>query len=519
MTKLFLFLSSRFSLCLSSRAEVAAAIGVEGPLSRDRSFFFVIPSGGRRSDRSRGTCIFAIAILLLFGATACKVGPNYKRPATTVPDQYRGVAPEASQQAGAQPFAETQWTSVYQDQALQALIKEALTNNYDIRIAATRVLQANANLGIVRADQLPMLNGSGSIINQRSQLTNLTSDKSPTYDTLALSLNYIVDFWGQYRRATEAARANLLASQYAQDVVYNSLITSVATDYFLLRQYDDQLQFSQKTVGVDQEILKLNEIKFKGGESAITDVYQAQTLLQQAEAQVISTQQFIEQTENNISILLGRNPGPIARGLTITEQPHSPEVPAGLPSALLQRRPDVRRAEENLVAANANVGVAKAAFFPQISLTGTFGAQSTAITSFLQGPATFWAVGGQALQPLYQGGRIRSQYRLAWAQRDEAELTYKQTVNQAFGEVSNNLVGYNQSRQYRMKIEEQTHTYKQMADLANVRFQGGVTSFLEVQYYEQQYFLSALSLSQAWYQELQYYAALYQALGGGWTPQ
>jgi multidrug efflux system outer membrane protein len=296
------------------------------------------------------------------------------------------------------------------------------------------------------------------------------------------------------------------------------LIDSVATNYFLLRQYDDQLEFSKKSVDADEEILKLNNIKFKGGESAITDVYQAQTLLQQAEAQVITTQQSIEQTENNISILLGRNPGPIARGLTITEQPHLPDVPTGLPSALLERRPDVRRAEENLVAANANVGVAKAAFFPQISLTGTFGAQSTALTSFLLGPATFWAVGGQALQPLYQGGRIRSQYRLAWAQRDEAELTYKQTVQQAFGEVSNSLVGYNQSRQYRMKIQQQTDTYKKMADLANVRFQGGVTSFLEVQYYEQQYFLSALSLSQAWYAELQNYTALYQALGGGWRP-
>jgi multidrug efflux system outer membrane protein len=454
------------------------------------------------------------AVLAVLSICACKVGPNYKRPAATVPDQYRGIAPDASQQAGAQPFAETPWTSVYQDQALQALIKEALTNNYDIRIAATRVLQANANLGITKADQLPSLNGSFGIQNVRNNFFL----NAPTFDSAGLSLNYIVDFWGQYRRATEAARANLLATQYAQDVVYNSLITSVATDYFLLRQYDDQLEFSKKTVEVDQEILKLNNIKFKGGESAITDVYQAETLLQQAEAQVISTQQFIEQTENNISILLGRNPGPIARGLTVKEQPHSPEVPAGLPSALLQRRPDVRRAEENLVAANANVGVAKAAFFPQISLTGSFGAQSTAITSFLQGPATFWAVGGQALQPLYQGGRIRSQYHLAWAQRDEAELTYKQTVNQAFGEVSNSLVGYDQSRQYRMKIEEQTHTYKQMADLANVRFQGGVTSFLEVQYYEQQYFLSALSLSQAWFTELQNYAALYQALGGGWQP-
>jgi multidrug efflux system outer membrane protein len=407
-----------------------------------------------------------------------------------------------------------QWASVFQDEVLQGLIKEALTNNYDIRIAATRVLQANANLGITRADQFPSLGGSAAITNERNALY----PGAPTFDTLGLSLNYIVDFWGQYRRATESARATLLATQYGQSVVQTSLITSVATDYFLLRQYDDELAFSKKTVEADNEILKLNQIKFKGGESAITDVYQAQALVEQAEAQVITTQQAIEQTENNISILLGRNPGPIARGLGVTEQPHPPDVPAGLPSALLQRRPDVRRAEENLVAANANVGVAKAAFFPQISLTAAFGAQSTAITSFVQGPATFWAIGGQAVQPIFEGGRIRSSYHLAWAQRDEADLLYKQTVQQAFGEVSNSLVGYSQSRLYRMKIEEQTKTYKQMADLANVRFQGGVTSFLEVQYYEQQYFNSALSLSQAWFAELQYYAQLYQSLGGGWQP-
>jgi multidrug efflux system outer membrane protein len=407
-----------------------------------------------------------------------------------------------------------QWAAVFQDEVLQGLIKEALTNNYDIRIAATRVLQANANLGITRANQLPSLGGSAAVQNER----NAAYPGAPTFDTLGLSLNYIVDFWGQYRRATEAARATLLATQYGQSVVQTSLITSVATDYFLLRQYDDQLAFSKKTVEADNEILKLNQVKFKGGESAITDVYQAQALVQQAEAQVITTQQAIEQTENNISILLGRNPGPIARGLGVTQQPHPPEVPAGLPSAILQRRPDVLRAEQNLVAANANVGVAKAAFFPQISLTAAFGAQSTALTSFLQGPATFWAIGGQAVQPIFEGGRIRSGYRLAWAQRDEADLLYKQTVQQAFGEVSNSLVGYSQSRLYRMKIQEQTDSYREMARLANVRFQGGVTSFLEVQYYEQQYFTSALALSQAWFAELQNYAQLYQALGGGWNP-
>jgi outer membrane protein, multidrug efflux system len=401
---------------------------------------------------------------------------------------------------------------VFQDETLQALIKEALANNYDMRIAAARVLQANANLGITRANQYPQVNGGIGVSNERNNFF----PGAPTFDVAQISMSYIVDFWGQYRRATEAARANLLATQYGQNVVQVTLISSVADDYFLLRQYDAQLTYAKQTVEADKEILKLNEIKFHGGESAITDVYQAQTLLQQAEAEVISLQQFIPQTENNLSILLGRNPGDIARGLNLVDQPHLPEVPAGLPSSLLQRRADVRRAEENLVAANANVGVAKAAFFPQISLTGLFGAQSTSITSFLLGPATFWAVGGQIVQPLFQGGRIRSNYRLAWAQRDEAELTYKQTVLQAFGDVSNSLVGYSQSRLYRIKIEEQTHTYREMAQLANVRFQGGVTSFLEVQYYQDQYFTSALNLSQAWYTELANYVQLYQALGGGW---
>ena len=453
--------------------------------------------------------------VLLLALCACKVGPNYKRPALNVPDQYREAPSLTTQQPAGDQFGEMKWWAVFQDETLQALIKEALANNYDLRIAATRVLQANANLGITRANQFPQVNGSFGITNERNSFFL----NNPTFDIATLSLSYIVDFWGQYRRATESARATLLATQYGQQVVQTTLISSVASNYFLLRQYDAQLVYSRDTVKADQEILKLNEIKFHGGESAITDVYQAQTLVEQAEAEVITLQQGIAQTENNISILLGRNPGDIARGLSLVDQPHLPEVPPGLPSALLQRRPDVRRAEENLVAANANVGVAKAAFFPQISLTGIFGAQSTAITSFLQGPATIWSLGGQAVQPIFQGGRIRSNYRLAWAQRDESELIYKQTVLQAFGDVSNSLVGYNQSRQFRMKIEEQTHTYKQMADLAEVRFKGGVTSFLEVQYYQQQYFTSALNLAQAWYTELQNYVQLYQSLGGGWEQQ
>jgi outer membrane protein, multidrug efflux system len=284
-----------------------------------------------------------------------------------------------------------------------------------------------------------------------------------------------------------------------------------------LRQYDLQLEYSNDTVQTDDNILKLNIVKFKGGDASEMDVYQAQVLLQQAQAQGINYKQLVEQTENNLSILLGKNPGPITRGLSLSEQPQVAEIPAGLPSTLLERRPDVRSAEENLVAANANVGVAKAAFFPQLSLTGQYGL-STAITGFLAGPAPFWAVGGQVLQPIFEGGRIKSSYRLAWAQRDEAELAYKQTVLNAFGDVSNSLVGYYQARQFRMKIDEQTKTYKDAANLANVRFQGGVTSFLEVLIIEQDYFASELSLAAAWYAEMANYVQLYQALGGGWQP-
>ena len=449
-----------------------------------------------------------IAALLLLALAGCEVGPNYKRPAVDVPGQHRGMAPDVS----GQPFGEMQWQTVFSDDVLQGLIKEALANNYDMRIAATRILEAGASLGVTRANQLPALSGSFGVQNQRSA----AYPGSPTFDSAGLQLSYMVDFWGQYRRATEAARANLVASEYARRLVQTTLIAGIATAYFQLRSLDSQLDFSKQSVVADQESLRINTINFKGGEYALTDVYQSQLLVQQAQLEVITVQQSIEQTENQLSILLGRNPGPIARGLALVDEPHLSEVPAGLPSTILERRPDVRQAEEALVAANANVGVAKAAYFPQIPLTASFGAQSTALTSFLQGPATFWAIGGQIAQPLYQGGRITSQYRLAWAQRDDAELTYKQTVQQAFADVSNGLIGYRQARQYRIKLQEQTKTYEETSRLANLRFKGGATSFLEVLTTQQQYFTAELQTTQAWYTELQNYVELYQALGGGW---
>jgi multidrug efflux system outer membrane protein len=454
------------------------------------------------------------SLVLLLPLCACAVGPNYKRPPVTVPDQYRGVPGTPTQQPAGEPFAEMQWSAVFQDEVLQSLIKEALTNNYDIRIAAARILEAGAVLGITRANQFPQVGAGGSLGNSRTQ----PFPGNSTIGSASIQASWILDFWGQYRRATEAARANLLASEFGEKAVRITLIADVANAYFQLREFDRQLEVSKETVLADKDMVKLNTIKFEGGDAAITDELQAEILLEQSEAQVISLQQSIEQTENQISILLGRNPGPIARGLTLVAQPHAPEVPTGLPSAILEKRPDVRRAEESLVAANANVGVAKAAFFPQFSLTGAFGVQTASLTSFLSGPTTgAWNVAGQVAQPIYEGGRIKSNYRLAWAQRDEAELIYKQTVQQAFGDVSNALVGYTQSRLFRMKVEEQTATYKETARLANVRFEGGYTSFLEVLVTQQQYFTSELGLAQAWFAEMNNYVQLYQSLGGGWT--
>jgi multidrug efflux system outer membrane protein len=461
----------------------------------------------------RKECIVT-TMVLLFCVSGCTVGPNYKRPDVNVPNDYRGLPREPSNRSGGEAFAEMKLAAVFPDEVLQSLLKEALGNNYDVRIAAARVLEAGADLGITRANQLPTVDVAGGIQNQRMQPLS----GNVTAGAVAVQASWILDFWGQFRRATEAARANLLATQYAQGLVRLTLISAVANAYFQLRAFDSQLDTSERTLDADKEIVRINTIKFKGGESAITDVLQAQLLQEQAEAEIISLKQGIEQTENQISILLGRNPGPILRGIPLIQQPHMPEVPAGLPSAILERRPDVLQAEQSLVAANANVGVAKAAYFPQISLTGAFGVQSTALESFLGGGLTTaaWTLAGQVAQPIFEGGRITANYHLAWAQRDEAELVYKQSVLQAFGDVSNGLVGYNQSQQFRMKLEEQTATYKETARLADVRFLGGYTAFLEVLVTQQQYFTSEINLDQAWLTEIQNYVQLYQALGGGW---
>ena len=439
---------------------------------------------------------------------ACAVGPNYQRPALDLPAKFRG-APEAAQAAA---FAELQWWMVLEDPVLQSLIRDALANNYDLRIAANRVLQAREQLGITRASQLPSL--GGFVEAERQRVPPVLADQ--TLYSGGLQLSWVLDFWGQFRRATEAARATLLATEYAQNAVRITLIANVASAYFQLRAFDQEIDASRRILQTNQETLRITTLSVNGGASPITDQLQATLLVQQAQAQITQLEQSIAQTENQLSLLLGQNPGDISRGMSLVQQPHLPEVPAGLPSRLLERRPDVRAAEETLRAANANVGVAKAAFFPQIPLTASYGAASTSLGDFLKQSANVWSVAGQVVQPIFEGGKISSAYRLAWDQRDAAELAYRQSVQQAFADVANSLVGYEKSRELRLTLEEQTATFAETARLANDRYRGGSTSFLEVLTTQQQYFTSELQSSQAWFAELQNYVQLYQALGGGW---
>jgi multidrug efflux system outer membrane protein len=450
---------------------------------------------------------FCLAVAV-FGLAACAVGPDYKRPALDLPAKFRGEPPTTQGNA----FADLQWWAVLDDPVLQNLIKDALADNYNLRIAANHVLQAREQLGISRASQVPALSGSVEALRQRAP--PLLSDQ--TIYSGGLQLSWVLDFWGQFRRATEAARATLLATEYAQDAVRITLIANVASAYFQLRAFDQELDASTRILQANRETLRITTLSVNGGASPITDQLQATLLVQQAQAQITQLEQSIAQTENQLSLLLGKNPGDITRGMSLEKQPQLPEVPTGLPSQLLERRPDVREAEETLDAANANVGVAKAAFFPQIPLTASYGAASANLGDFLKQSANVWSVAGQVVQPIFEGGKIRSAYRLAWAQRDAAELAYRQSVQQAFTDVANSLVGYEKSRALRLTLEEQTATYAETARLANDRYRGGSTSFLEVLTTQQQYFTSELQSSQARFAELQNYVQLYQALGGGW---
>lgn len=461
--------------------------------------------------------LFLIALVGL--GSGCTVGPPYTRPPVEVPAAYRGEAMEATR-AGS--LGEAGWWEVFRDEELQTLIRRALQENYDVRIAAARILQARAQLTITRADQFPTVSAGATVGRERLPRTTSGGIVRPPAEEdffqVDALLSWELDFWGKFRKATEAARANLLGTEWAQRAVLISVVSSVASTYFQLRELDLELEIARRTLTSREESLRLTRIQEEGGVASLLDVRQAEQLVHTAAGTITDAERRMEQQENILSTLLGQNPGPIRRGRALTDQPQPPEVPAGLPSALLERRPDIRQAEQALIAANAQIGVARAAYFPEISLTGSGGFQSAALSSLFTGPAGFWSVAGALVQPIFTAGRIRAGVRLTEAQAEELVHTYRRTVQQAFQEVSNGLVGYRKAREFRERQALLAASAQDAARLSDIRYRGGVTSYLEVLTNETNSFSAELGLAQAGVNELLALVQLYSALGGGWQP-
>jgi multidrug efflux system outer membrane protein len=478
--------------------------------------------------------LFLTLLLGMAGLTGCAVGPNYKRPAVNVPVTYREPAgdqragedtqsqPSESKPAKTEParpsLGDEKWWDVFEDPELQRLIRTALKNNYDVRLAATRVLEAQAQLGITRADQFPSLGGGGNITSQQSPQIGPIPAYELTQGQLTASAAWNLDFWGKYRRATQAARATLLANQWAQKEVTATLVANLATAYFQLRELDLELEISKQTFDSRNQSLRLTQTLEQHGINSLLDVRQSEQLVYTAATEIPDFERQIAQQENAISILLGNNPGDVPRGLRLTEQAHAPEIPAGLPSSLLERRPDIRQAEQSLIAANAEIGVARAAYFPQISLTGTAGYESPALTNLFTGPAGIWNLAASVSQPIFEGGRLKSNVRFAQAQHEQMLLTYEQTIQGAFRDVSDGLIAYRKNREFRIQQEHLLASAQDAARLSEVRFKGGTTDYLEVLTNETNSFSAALGLAQAQANELIALVQIYQALGGGWQP-
>ncbi len=447
----------------------------------------------------------------------CMVGPNYQRPKVDVPSAYRGQTENPSAGAPVPSLGNEKWWEVFQDPVLQQLIRTALQQNYDVRIAATRVLQAQSQVGITRSNQFPMVGAGADIFAEHNPKFNRVF---PSYRANAgeidLSVIWNLDFWGKYRRETEAARANLLATEWGQRAVMNSVVSSVASAYFQLRELDLALEISQGTLKSRQDSLRLTQVLVDNGSASMLDLRQLQELVDTAAETIPDLERQIQQQENFINNLLGQNPGPIPRGHPLTKVPVAPSVPAGLPTELLERRADIRAAEADLMAANANIGVAKADFFPNISLTATGGFESYALNRFLSAPSVLWNVTGSAVQPIFQAGALHAGLRLTQAQEQQMLLTYEQTIKGALREVSDALIAYQKDREFEERQESLTTEAHDANDLSYVLYKNGGASYLQVLTSETNYFAAELNLAQAQLNERLALVQIYNALGGGW---
>lgn len=465
------------------------------------------------------TMAISMATLVL---TSCTVGPNYRRPSVQVPQTFH--APQPLPDAEAASFADLPWWRVFRDEELQRLIKTALDQNYDLRDAVARVETEQAKLGITRSDQFPQVSASGDV-----NLTRLSRNGSfPLPPDLVPSqnrnwgqaqlnlLSFEVDLWGRLRRATEAARANLLSAEENRKAVITTLVSDVATQYFTLREFDGQLGIARQTLATRQESLNLTVSRRNHGIATDLDLTQAEQLVDTADVTVSNLQQQIEQTENQITLLLGENPEGVLRKGSFDENALPPAVPPGLPSTLLDRRPDIHAAEQSLIAANANIGVAKAAYFPQLSLSGILGGQSTQLSGLFSGPNSAWSFVPQISQPIFTAGRLRSTVRLAEAQRDSAIVQYQKTIQTAFTEVSTALIAHQRVQEARTKQEALVGVLEKRKRLAYMRYQGGVDTQLNALDADRDLLQARLDLRQIRLNELISVVQLYKALGGGW---
>jgi multidrug efflux system outer membrane protein len=465
----------------------------------------------------RALCFPPIALgALVVFFSGCTVGPNYSRPNVNVPNEYRTIAQPTTSTPSAQSLGDQKWGEVFQDEKLQQLIRTALQQNYDTRIAAARVLEAEAQVGLARANQLPTVGVTASGTGLHNPATGPIPAYTFTFGKILASAAWDADFWGKYRRGTEAARASLLASDWARQEVNSTLVANVAAGYFQLRELDLELDISEKALASRRESLELTKTLEEHGINTILDVRQAEQLVYTAAADIADLKRRIGQQEDLLSILVGDNPGPISRGKELVDQPHAPVVPAGLPSALLERRPDIRESEQLLVAANARIGVARAAYFPDIALTAAPGFQSSALGSLFSGSAGLWTFAGTITQPIFEGGALKSNMRLAQAQQQEALLTYQQTIQGAFRDVSDALIAYQQDQEFLADQEQLAHAAQDAAQLSGKRYEAGTTNYLEVLTNETNYLSAELGLAQARLNELLSLVQIYKALGGGW---
>ena len=459
--------------------------------------------------KSRG---LLLAALVLAG---CSVGPDYKRPELSIPNEFRGRTPDAP--ARAESLGDIGWWQIFEDEILQSLIRTALVENYDLRIATSRILDARARVTFNRSFQAPDLSASAS-----APYTYIPGERVPNQfrETFAplgtFDMFWELDFWGRFRRATEAARADLLASESAQRFVMTTLVSDVATAYFQLRELDLELEISRRTLASRENSLRLVKLRQEGAVASMMDVRQAEVLVYTAAETVPDIERRIEQTENQISILLGRNPNAVPRGRPLLQQLALPAIPAGLPSSLLERRPDIQDAEGQLAAATARIGVAKSDYFPRVILTGAAGAGGIKIDGSWFGPQGLLAIAPQLTLPIFNWGRVGAGVDSASAQAQQALFHYQQTVQQAFRDVADALIEHRKRGESRVQQEGLVVALRDAARLSDVRYRGGVTSYLEVLDTERQLFDAELNLARTQRDELLAVVLLYRALGGGW---